>query len=1009
VLVSFDPLILLAWIFISCFIPGAIFSVSLFKKDDFTLLEKIMIGFGLGTIFLPLPPFIIYLALGIKFSYEIALLSIALLYMVSIAFFVINRAYEGLSINLKLGTEKTVPLALLIVLALSFLARLGSYSPIFQELDPYYYTYTAHQILTLGGNPADDQTAWYPEVTVSHRTIPVLSYLESVWYSLYTGGGEYSNLLLADVASLYPPVAAVLSVFFIYLLVSVCSKREYGVIAAAIASFVPIFVYKLAAGEHEVQPYAFFALAFFYSMYALLIKTKDLRFAALAGIAFAAVSLGSSSQILVVLSIVIFIILQSILHYLRDEDGSELRHILVSNSILLVIGPLLGSSILKDVFASGSIGLSMLVPFTFAIGFAGILHVLKNKLSDKSQATMALGAILLAGLVVYSITPLGDYVKNIGRAGFEIASFNAPLDRTIAEQGLAATSYDGTIGFIATSFSLPPAPDSIGSLISIIMFLLLLPFAIVTNLLMGVFVSLVNLFLSTSVSFTPKDSSLLLLWVFIFWCVVGFSLWRFVKKEEDLVPLFLLAVIMPPFVVGLIKAKYTIYSAVLIAVALGFSLGRLEKILPKFIPDEKTLQIALKAVLYFGALVAFIQFTYQGFAPSLAWGSVQTLYQNDPTALAGKFSAICAATGDPDVCAASADPVGYASKGTNYQYNYKLCLLSIFSQPSFLNNPGAAPPWESQSAFFRCQRLSEYWIDSMEWIKASTEPGSRITSWWDYGHWINYFGDRNAVIRNEHMSREMIGAVADGYLSATPEELKEWMKAHDSEYALFDVELISGGGSLGGKYGALNYLSCAYNNKTTVAQSPGESQCEAEQLWETVVISQNPCTISNLTGRTGFLAYRMFAGNTAMINYPDFCIQPTDPNVIGYCRDALVAAPVYCTGEVTLADGQKTLGTYYLNETNPTGDLRVNKAILQLPRQLPTTYHFGPAVEATLFYTKDQAWLENGLVVSGYSDRKGKFYDSALYQAFFLKELPGFTLVYESPNGGAVKIYKLAE
>jgi hypothetical protein len=1009
VFVSFDPLILLAWIFLSAFIPGAILSLGLFKKDDFSLIEKILIGFGLGTIFLPLLPFILNLALGIKFSYEIALASMALLYVVSIIFFVKNKAYEGFSLSLKMGNEKIVPLALLAVLFLTFIARFGSYSPVFQELDPYYYTYTAHQILSLGENPADDQTAWYPEVTVSHRAIPALSYLESVWYSLYSGGREYSNLLLADIASIYPPVAAVLAVFFIYLLVSVCSKKEYGIIAAALASFVPIFVYKLAAGEHEVQPYAFFALAFFYAMYALLLKKKDMRFAFLAGIGFAAVALGSASQIIIVLSMVIFIILQSILHYLRDDDPSELKNILISNSIVLAIGPLLGSSILKDLFASGSIGLSMLVPFVIAVAFTGVLYVLKMKLSDRSQATIALGAILFAGLLVYSLTPIGDYVKNIGRAGFEIASFNFPLDRTIAEQGLAATSYDGTIGFIATSFSLPPQLDSLGSFISIILFILLLPFAIVTNLVLGGFVSIVNLFLSTSVSFTPKEASLLTLWIFLFWAAVAFSLWKFVKKEEDLLPLFLLAIVMPPLVVGLIKAKYTIYSGVLLAIALGFCLGRLEILLPKFINDEKTLKNAIKALMYFGALLAFLQFSYQGFAPSLAWGSFQTLYQNDPAALAGKFKAFCLATNDPDVCAASADPLGYASLGTNYQYNYKLCLLSVFSQYSFLNNPGAAPPWESQTAFFRCQRLSEYWVDSMEWIKGNTEPGSRITSWWDYGHWINYFGNRNAVIRNEHQSHAMIGAVADGYLSATPGELKEWMKAHDSKYALFDVELISGGGSLGGKYGALNYLSCAYNNKTTVAQSPGESECEAEQLWETVVISQNPCTISNLTGRTGFLAYRMFAGNTAMINYPDFCIQPTEPNVIGYCRDALIAVPVYCAGEVTLADGQKTLGTYYLNETNPNGDLRVNKAILQLPRQLPTTYHFGPAVEATLFYTKDPAWLENGQIVTGYADRKGKFYDSTLYQAFFLKDLPGFTLVYESPGGGTVKIYKIAE
>ncbi|HSB46873.1 MAG TPA: STT3 domain-containing protein [Candidatus Bilamarchaeum sp.] len=1008
--VSFNPLILLVWIFLSGLLPGAILSLGLFRKDEFTLLEKILIGFGLGTILLPLLPFVLFLFLGVEFSFPVAVLSVAFIYAVSIAVFVRNKAYEGISISLKADSSMLVPAFLLIVLLLSFMARFGSYSPVFQELDPYYYTYTAHQILTVGGNPMDDRTAWYPDVTVNHRVIPEISYLESIWYSLYTGGGgDFSNLLLADVASLYPPLAALLSVFFIYLLVSTCSKKEYGVIAAALASFVPIFVYKLAAGEHEVQPYAFFALAFFYAMYALMLKKRDIRFAALAGLGFAALALGSSSQILAVISVVLFIVMESILHFLRDDEPTELKRILVTNSVLALIGPLLGSAILRDVFENGSPSFSIIAPFVIAIAFAGALYAIKLKISDKNKATLALGALLLAGLLVYSLTPVGGYIKNIAQAGFGFAQYNKPLDRTIAEQGLAAPSYDGTIGFISTSFSLPPQLDSLGSLISILMFMILLPFTVVTNALLSVFVAIVNVFISTSVEFAAKDVSLLLLWLFIFWAVAAISIWRFAKKEDDLIGLLLLVIVTPPLVVGLIKAKYTIYAGVLLAIALGFTLGYLDSIVPRFVKDAKVRENLLKGLLYFGIIIALLQFSYMGFAPSLAWGSLQTLYQNDPQALAAKFSSFCASSNDTEACAAAADPVGYASQGTNFQYNYKLCLLSVFSQYSYLQNPAAAPPWESQSAYFRCQRISEYWVDSMEWLKGNTEPGSRITSWWDYGHWINYFGDRNAVIRNEHMSPDMIGEVAHGYVDATPAELKSWMVAHDSKYALFDVELLSSGNSLGGKYGALNYLSCAYHNLTTVAQSPGDSQCEADHLWETVVVSQNPCTISNLTGRTGFVAYKVYSGNIPLVNYPDFCIQPTDPNVVAYCRDALRAVPAYCAGEVSLASGEKTLGTYYLNETNPNGDLKVNKAVLQLPRSLPATYHFGPAVEATLFYTKDQVWLDNGQVVSGYSDRKGLFYDSALYQAFFLRELPGFTLVYESPNGGAVKIYKLAE
>ena len=51
---------------------------------------------------------------------------------------------------------------------------------------------------------------------------------------------------------------------------------------------------------------------------------------------------------------------------------------------------------------------------------------------------------------------------------------------------------------------------------------------------------------------------------------------------------------------------------------------------------------------------------------------------------------------------------------------------------------------------------------------------------------------------------------------------------------------------------------------------------------------------------------------------------------------------------------------------------------------------------------------ENGEVKDGYEDRKGKFYDSNLYKAFILEDLPGFELVFKS-KGGEVKIYKIKE
>ncbi|MCI0503950.1 hypothetical protein L0Y65_04525 [Candidatus Micrarchaeota archaeon] len=1021
----------------SCFIPGAALSLALFRKHEgFSLVEKLLIGFALGFVLLPLIPFLLYFIAGVKFTYDVALMSMGLLYIAAIVALFFTKAYEDFiprGLKFQPSMEMLIPAVLIIILVLTYLARFSSYSPIFQELDPYFYTYSATQLLTAGENPMSDATAWYPDLSVNHRGIPMLAYLEAEWYALYTGGAAYDNMLLAVIASMYPPIAAVLSVFFIYLLVSTATRREWGLAASGIASFAPVFVFKLAAGEQEVQPYAFFALFFFYSMYLLSVKRRDLRlptmkdlnpgkdvlFPLLAGLSFAALAMGSSSQILAVVSLILFIGVQAVLVFIRDHDGSELRHIVLSNSIVFVLGPLIASSIIKPLYGAGTISLSIAVAFALPVAFAGILYLIRKNVPDRATGTAVLAAIIIIGLAVYAATPVGDYVKGLGKAGFGIAKYNAPLDRTIAEQGNAPSSFSGQMGFIAASYFFPASVDNIGNLVNLVLFLLLLPFTFIVNTIIAAFVALANFSLGTDVTLGGLDVSFLQLWIFLFLVACAYSAYRFVKKEDDGLFIFFLAIVLPPLVVGLIKAKYTIYSGVLLAVAIGFTLGMAGSIiesLSKSLKQAELGKLAYRIPLAVAVILVLLQFIFQGFSPSLIWGSMQPLYQNDPAALAAKFSSMCNESGDAEVCLAAADPIGYASKGTNYQYSSKLCMLSLFSNYSVMTymydanpaNDALIPPFQGSAASFRCQRLSEYWIDSMEWLMNSTGQDARVTSWWDYGHWINYFGERNAVIRNEHASHGMIGDVAHGYTDASPAELKAWMQAHGSEYALFDMELVSSGGALGGKYGALNYLSCARDNLTSVANAPGESECEAEHLWETIFVTGNPCTISSLTGKTGLTAYKMYAGQTYLPYYPSDCMAPTDSRIISYCRDYMRAEPAYCIGNATLATGDTTFTTYYLNETYPNGDLKLNKAILQLPYSLQTSVHFGQATGVTLFYTEDMVWLENGELRSGYEDRKGKFYDSALYRALFLNELPGFTQVYSSPSG-AVRIYRISE
>lgn len=1003
--VAFEPIIWLLWVFVSSFVPGAILSLSLFKKDDYlTFTEKAFLGFAIGLIVLPLIPFLLYFIAGVNYSFDIAVLSTTIVYAVAIGFFVKNKSYENMALPdvSKIQINKAAVSSLVILIAvIAFIIRMAPYSPVFYELDPYYYTYSPYQLLTLGENPQNDQTAWYPVETTSHRIVPALSYLEAIWYSLYTQGGAVDNLLLAIIASMYPPLMAALAFFFLYLFISSSYKREWALVGAGIASFAPVLIYKLFSGEQEVQSYAFFAIAFFLAMYSFMVKKKDIRFAILAGIAFAAISLGSSSQILAVAFMLLFVVIHSLILFFKKTSPEDIRQFILHNGIIFVLGPLLGTGI-KSLFYSDSFYFGLAIPSAMALIFAGVIYVLR-RMSSLSKELAYFGLINIVCLLILVFTPVGGYVKQIGESGFGVATFNSALDRTIAEQGTTGELLSSQIGFVAADY-----PKGIDVLFGWISWLV--------NGIFGLSVKFLNAVLGTDVAYQQNSNNFVFLWIFLFVISLAYSLYKFVsgKERESLVMLFAVVVLLP-LIVGLIKAKYTIYAAFFIAVAIAMVLGESEDFIQKVIlpgennPGREQLYYAFIGI---GAILVLFQFMHGSYAHAILASSLQPRFQDDPMALQAKFSSWCQKYNDADLCDASSDPMEYASRGTDYQYNSKLCQLSLVSDPQ---NPSQA---EQIAINIRCLRLPSYWVNSMEWIRYNVEQDARIISWWDYGHWINYFGLHNTVLRNEHSSHLMIGEVAHAYLDGTPEDLISLMDAYDSEYALFDNELIMGGSQLGGKYGALNYLSCARDNVTDVKSSPGESECEIDHLWETIIVPATgeyarSCVVSESTGKTGVVAYHVNllrqGGSIPLQFYPEYCTGEnvnTGDNLL-VCQNYILLEPAYCIANATLANGQSIYATYYLDQRYPNGDLRLSKGFLSFPYSVPATHHLGDAIMFTMLYTDDVAWFENGETVSGYADRKGKFYDSNLYRALFLNDLPGFEQVYASSDNN-VKIYKIS-
>ncbi len=980
-MIVFNPLYLLLVMFIAFFIPGMLFSFGILKRRELPLFDKAGIGMGLGMVIPALIAFLLFLV-GVQFSYSIALLSVGIFYAVGAAFFVKEKAWEQFVLpkDPKLMLSSA---ALALLMIVTFWVRIQSYSPIYMELDPYFYMYITHQILVDGGALLNDGTAWYP-LEVGHRAVPLKAYPEAIAYSMYTSGGDYEKYLLSDLAGSFPPVLAALSVFFFALFISAEYKREFGIIAAGVFSFVPMFLMKTMAGEGEIQPYAFFALAFFFAMYALAIKRRDRLFAGLASLAFLATMLGSSSYIVIFAALMIFIPLHSLLLFIMKEEGNDfvvLNGIVILGPLLAtVLGGLYTGLLSLGAFLSGTM-LGLLAAYAFSIA----LWQVRARVKDMETATYAVGGILLAALVVLAFSPIGAAISSLAAGTLSITQYTLPLHRTIAEQGVAGAEFQGTLGFLGLVFS-----DFLG-------LLFIIPSAIV-NIMLGTMVWFLNTVFGAEVVYTEKANSMLLVVFFFAVLALAHSLYRKVEFRDLRLPLLFIALIFPISIVGMLKTKYTIYLGFATAAALGVVLGEaydvVELSAKRKEEREKYVKYAFMGLVLLGALFVYFEAAVPvPLGKALLATSFEERFQDNPAGAQAKLRAVCAqfdpmgVSQDP-ICLAAKDPLGFANRGINYQYDENVCAYSILSNPSSISQD------EAVAVQYRCiMRIDDYWIDVMEWMAANTPEDTRFTSWWDYGHWTNYFGERNTVLRNEHVSHDMIVEVAHGFLYGTPEELKSFMLSHNSEYVFFDQEIIGtrkadGYIIFGGKYGALNYLSCSRNNETGVENGPGESLCEFEHLWEQVYVptgmQAQECVISSTSGKTGTIGYSL----------------KWTPGVSG--QGQLTPTPTYCVGEVSLADGTKITGTYYLDQKYENGDLKLNKAML--------SYDGADAngVQVyTCLYDHTKIWVENGELVDGWEDRKGKFYDSNIYNAFVLRNLPGFQLVYETP-GGEVKMFKIS-
>ena len=998
-------------VLLSALVPGVALGWPLLKKTDLSFLEKLALSFFIGMVASP-TMLIFENIIGLKFSLFLVFVNTFLLTAAGVFLGIRNGAFGfkmppvdlDAMVSFEFAKKHAASFFLLIAILLSFWLRIQTYSPIYSELDPYFYIYGTGQIIRFGEAPPNDDTAWWPELKeTSHRSFPPLKmYIEAQWYALYTSGGEYDNYLLFVTSSWLQPLSAALAAFGAYLLFASYYGKRYGVLAAYLIAFLPILIFKMSAGVNEAAPFGIATVFMTLGIFAYAVKKSSLDMGALSGVALFACVLGSNFQPLIAIPAVGFVVLQSVDYFVRQKKHGQF----MSLSLSLLAGLVFGNVIYR-VYTGGFTnvlgifsGTVVLAIGALAFGF-GAEYFSEMKLNQKKRMMLIVAGIVASLLLLFIPNPLGQFAKDQVSSYLGFAAFNRPLERTIAEQNLAGSNFEGEAGFLAlipSAHMAPDAKDIPGIVWNSTYQLLDLPaglFSLFGNAALKLSDILFNIFLQIDISSGTKDNSLL--FVFLIVATVGMLLGHFLRKSEardvPSIAIFVLLLILPISYIGLNKIKFTLFVGLALAVAAVATFAEIERFLLWIAVKLKRAESGAYVRYAFVGLIALLVLA-QATIPStytlmILSKSFETRYQDNPQALMPKLAKTCEdlrAVGyyDQEICDA-----GYNASfadNINSQFNSKVCLVSQLSMKELIPGSSAAEQQASAEgkagASFRCNRLADYWIDSMEWINKNLEPTDRVTSWWDYGHWINYFGDRKTVLRNEHASKGMIGRVAHDYIDGTTQDMVDSMNYFDSRYVLFDVELI-GGGAFGGKYGALNYLSCAHDNKTSERESPGTSDCEFEHLWETVAIPKvqtaaTSCVISESQQRTGVAAFRMTRGMV-----PE-------------------SSPSYCVGgELTLANGDTITPMYKMGKLDENGDLILNRGFLR---------NIGERGDASFFevlYTGDQLWPDGkGGFTGGLEDATTKFYTSNLYRGFYLKSLPGFELVYES-KGGEVKIYRM--
>lgn len=932
--------------FLSIIVPGFFLALALLKKTKLNMFEIAVIGFMFGLIFPPtltwLEAYLIPYVHAFSFSAGLYEANVVLLTLLGIVLSVqqgaLNLLGQG-SVKLevmhtveepkqKTGKGMSWVWALLLFLMLfTFATRMMSIgiAPKFFEFDPYFDMQSTEFILSHGYQWLYDHSAWPTAINgTPHRIEPIVPYLEAYWYQIADPpANQISTSLLSNVSSFYAPITAALLVFIVFMFLYHIYGEYPAIIGAVLATAMPALITTFIAGEQLLEPWGIFAMFFFYATYLLAVQNmKETRFAVLAGVAFASSFLGAHYYTVIAGVFALYIVIQGVVDVLRKH---ETRDFYKMNAI--IIGIITLFFILFDPYNTvltnripGVLGIPVIIAFpALALIIVALFErgpVIANKYRLIKNTGIEFYVVWLVVLALFALlliyyTPLGKSVTGYLYLSSHFTTPSIPLFMTVQEYAPTGFNFDfGSAGFgvLGASF-----------------------FGI--NATVWFVLILFTLFGALAVYNRDSKNSILAL-----------------------------AAIWPLAIAGMIEIKYMPHFGVGYILAFCIIIGELI-----MLADKHKKGLGPVRNLFIGFSIVMAGTIYLSSFFSLIIGAVLLGMES----IAFWFILY-------EASANKAENSHLLRLGTVLilavlvMAEESTVFLSIFSAAT-TTCPAINSQGNSIGFDIYCNVVTRQWLNALTWMKQNIGPTApRVLSWWDYGDWINWFGNTNAVLRGDNAIAKLDYATAarfvlglkDGY---GPSNLANFSNnVAYAKYVLFDDQLTA-------KWQALDFLACVHANQTSRAFAISQ----ANGTGSPYVLGTSQCELSHSP------AYLMVPISASNIN--------------NYCQFA--SGKVSALKTLLLADNAFTNQTFCTptNFTNGTVKILDSNGNATNVLLVPTAQFFAGInnLGGQQFATFIALYLPNG-PNGTISNAPTAFYSSNYYRGFYLGKLPGFSIVYPS-------------